>query len=343
MAEDLDGRAPQPVVVPVDAPADIRRARDAAFELAGTLGFPAGPCEEIGLAVTELGTNLLRHASRGAITISPAQADGHRGILIESDDAGPGIADIERAITDGYSTAGGLGTGLGTVNRLMDDFDIHSGNRGGLHIACHRWIRPSAAAGFERRLEFGVATRPRRHGEDNGDAFLVKHWDGGALVGVIDGLGHGTFAHRASQAARQYIEAHFDQPLEKLFHGAGRACRATRGVVMALARFDFAPDTVKIANIGNIEVRLLNASGTCSPILRRGIVGLNAPEAVVSRFAWTEQSLLILHSDGLSTTASRKHFEPVPHESVARMAQRLLLVFAKPEDDATVVVVGSAS
>jgi anti-sigma regulatory factor (Ser/Thr protein kinase)/serine/threonine protein phosphatase PrpC len=326
----------QPVIVQVDALADVRRARCAAFDLAAALGFDNSRCEEISLAVTELGTNLLRHASGGTITVTSVETDSRRGIRVESQDAGPGIADIERALTDGYSTAGGLGMGLGTVNRLMDELDFYPGK------PCHRWLRPAKSLAFDRRLAFGVATRPRRHYDENGDAFLIKQWEDHALVGVIDGLGHGPFAHRASQAARQYLETHFDQPLEKLFRGTGRACRATRGVVMALSLFDFTRNVVRIANVGNIEVLLLEPAGLTSPILRRGIVGLNAPEAVVTEFPWTPKSVLILHSDGLSPRGNRSQFAPAANETVSKTAQRLLLAFGKPEDDATVVVVGNA-
>ena len=74
---------------------------------------------------------------------------------------------------------------------------------------------------------------------------------------MIDGLGHGELARRASQTARRYVEHHFDQPLVNIFRGADRACRATRGVVMALARFDMVSRKVTIASVGNIEVRLI--------------------------------------------------------------------------------------
>ena len=143
MAADLAGRATNPIVVTVEAAADVRRAREAAIVIAGNVGFSSPVCEEIALAVTELATNLLRHASRGTITVGAEEVGGRRGILIQSNDRGPGIADIERAMTDGYSTAGGLGMGLGTVNRLMDEVEIHPEEYGGLHVECHRWLRPA--------------------------------------------------------------------------------------------------------------------------------------------------------------------------------------------------------
>src|SRR5262249_22570478 len=153
-------------------------------------------------------------------------------------DQGPGIADVSKALTDGYSTAGGLGLGLGTVNRLMDEVQIGAGPCGGVHLVCRRWVRGARSGVVWERLAFGAATRSCRFLPENGDTFVFKRWDRFALAGVIDGLGHGPLAQRASQTARQYVEQHFDLPLDKIFLGAGRACHGTRGVVMALARFD---------------------------------------------------------------------------------------------------------
>ena len=88
---------------------------------------------------------------------------------------------------------------------------------------------------MQRRLEFGAATRSYRLLPENGDAFIIQQWEGHALGGLIDGLGHGELAQKAAQTARHYVEHHFDQPLANIFLGVGRACRATRGVVMTLS------------------------------------------------------------------------------------------------------------
>ncbi len=60
--------------------------------------------------------------------------------------------------------------------------------------------------------------------------------------------------------ARQYVESHYDLPLPAIFRGVGRACRATRGVVMALARFDWDQGRLSFASVGNIEVRVLTTA-----------------------------------------------------------------------------------
>jgi len=328
----------EPLEIKVTWEGDVRRAAEAGKELASAVGFPPLHCEEIGLTLTELATNLIRHAAGGTLRISQIQSGPKTGIEIHSSDQGPGIRDIEQAITDGYSTAGGLGFGLGTVNRLMDELDFYSGADGGLHVVCRRWVRKTGPPAVGSQLGFGAATRSYRGIPENGDAFIFKRWEHYALLGVIDGLGHGPLARRASQTARQYLEHHFDQPLDHLFQGAGRACRATRGVVMALARFDLARQAVTVASVGNIEVRLIGNRERLDLIVRRGIIGLNAPNPVVTEHPWTAASLLIMHSDGLSTHWNWRDFSALEPESPTVIARRLLTRLAKIDDDATVVV-----
>ena len=343
MAEKtVDVSAANAVAIGLETSADTRQVCEAAARMAGELGFPQNDCNEINLAVSELGSNLLRYASRGAITLTRLNTDGRQGIRIESEDEGPGIPDPERAITDGYSTGGGLGFGLGAVNRLMDELEFYPGPRGGLHIVCQRWVRPRECGTFDRGLVFGAATRPRRAFDENGDAFLIKQWERNALVGVIDGLGHGPFAHRASRAARQYVEQHFDQPLEQLFRGAGRVCRGTRGVVMALARFELAQHRVRIGNIGNIGVRLLGSPERVNLQIRRGIVGLNAPAVVVTEHPWNSNSVLMMYSDGISTLGDWAQFREPSHQNPDELARKILDVLGDSTDDATVVIARSA-
>ena len=340
MAQDLTTNKTEAVALRVTNALECRAASNAAKRLARNIGFGSVACEEISVVASELASNVVRHAGGGEITASPVEGPGKTGIQIFAEDQGPGIVDVELALKDGYSTAGGLGVGLGAVNRLMDELQFSSGRHGGLRVVCQRWIRPETSVS-PGSLIFGVATRPYRMLQQNGDAFVIRQWENHALAGVIDGLGHGEFAQRASHAARQYLEAHFDQPFDILFEGVGRACRATRGVVLSLVRFDVARARLSTAGIGNIEVCLGDRGGKrFTPMIRRGILGqANAPKPVSTELPWNNDSLLVIHSDGIQSRW--KWPEITAGETPEELARQLVRNHGRIDDDATVIVAKS--
>jgi anti-sigma regulatory factor (Ser/Thr protein kinase) len=328
-------------ITEISHPSDVGAARRTSKALAEHIGFEPEACEEIALATMELATNLIKHAKAGTLTLTPLVDGARVGLEIQSLDNGPGISDVDQALTDRFSTAGTRGTGLGAVNRLMDELEITSQRGHGTRMVCRKWVRHYAVGNHPCPYAVGVATRSRIGTEENGDTFVVKMWSESILVGVIDGLGHGHFAHRAAQAARQYVESHYDQPLDQIFRGVGRACRATRGVVMALARFDWMLDRLVFASLGNIEVRVFPHSEPFHFIIRRGVIGLNAPAVVVTEHPWPIGDMLVLHSDGLRTHWSWRDFPDVLNKPAPALAQEFLGMLAKEEDDATVIVVRS--
>lgn len=329
----------------VSYPSDVSAARKMVRAIATEIGFKDRESEEIVLVVSELAANIVKHAKGGTLTVTPLSDEGRIGIQIESNDYGPGIVDIDQAMEDGYSTSGSLGYGLGTVHRLMGEMQIESlpGGGRGTHIVCRRWIQSIERSIKPCLLSFGAATRLHPAMTVNGDAFIVKKWAESALVGVIDGLGHGELAHRAAQTARQFIEAHFDQPLEAIFGGVGRACHSTRGVVMALARFDWAYAKLTFASVGNVRVRAFSGHAPMRFTERRGIIGYNAPRPIVTEHEWEPGNIMLLHTDGMRSTWRMEDFPEVSQISASALAHLLLSRFAKHDDDATVVVVKSAS
>jgi anti-sigma regulatory factor (Ser/Thr protein kinase)/serine/threonine protein phosphatase PrpC len=311
-------------------------------QYASFVGFPAKDCDEIALAVTELASNLTRHAGGGYIGIAQIFCDERVGLEIQSSDKGPGIHDTIEALADGYSTVGGLGLGLGTVQRLTEDVEISRISSGGTRIVCRRWQHDSISQATPVGLQFGVATRAYSQLPENGDAYIAKEWERRALVGVVDGLGHGSFAQVASQTAVEYLEHHADLPMEDLFSGVGRACRATRGVAMALASFDLALNQLTMASVGNIEVRLLGSLERSSPAIRRGIVGLHDTRPFPTQHAWTPNSVLIMHSDGVRRDWNSDDYRNEDRRPADQVARKMLEHLGRLDDDATVVVAQAA-
>jgi anti-sigma regulatory factor (Ser/Thr protein kinase) len=317
---------------------DCATAQQSAHRMALTIGFSGDAAHEITLVVAELASNLVKHARNGCLTLRPVKNAHRAGIEVEAADEGPGISDVERSMTDGYSTCGTLGYGMGTINRLADEMDISSAYGSGTRIVCRRWIRPALEPCAPRAWDIGVSTRAQASTGENGDAFIVKESHRELLVGLIDGLGHGEFAQRAALEAQRYVQTHFDQSLDKLFLGAGRACRATRGVVMALARLH-SDGRLSFASVGNIEARARGPKERMPLVVQRGVLGSGEVRVQVQNFPWDPRWLLVLHTDGLRTSWQWEDFPMIDHDPVQRIAMKLMRKLDLENDDATVLAV----
>ncbi len=116
----------QPESVALQEAGDIVRARSAARLVAGKIGFGLADQTRIATAVSELARNVLQYAGEGVCHIDDQSEESTLCITIMVEDHGQGIADINKAMQDGYSTGGGLGAGLPGTRRLMDSFNIES-------------------------------------------------------------------------------------------------------------------------------------------------------------------------------------------------------------------------
>lgn len=173
----------------------------------------------------------------------------------------------------------------------------------------------------------------------NGNDFVIWRWGESALVGIIDGLGHGPHAHVAASAARQYVERHYDQPLKMLFQGISRACSGTRGVVMALGRFDWAQSKLTFGSVGNTEARVLSTKEPFSLPITRGILGIGLPAPEIEECPWDPSYTLVLHTDGVSHQWQWEDLRSMEGKTAAEIAFQLLQRMARDDDDATVIVV----
>lgn len=120
---------------------DVSRARVAATRLAAAAGLGRGAAYRLATAVSELGNNLVFHAtSGGRVRMARVNHGSRCGVEVVVEDNGPGIFDLELAMTDGHSTNGGLGSGLPGCRRLMDEFEIASRPGGGTRVVMTLWI-----------------------------------------------------------------------------------------------------------------------------------------------------------------------------------------------------------
>jgi serine/threonine-protein kinase RsbT len=128
------------IVVEIHNSDDIVAARKAGHQLALDLGFSLTDVTMIATAISEIARNITSYAGRGAVRIAVADREGRKALVVRAEDDGPGIADIERAMEDGYSTSRGLGMGLPGARRLMDRLIVHSTLGRGTVVEMWKWV-----------------------------------------------------------------------------------------------------------------------------------------------------------------------------------------------------------
>ena len=124
--------------VPIQRESDVAEASRKALQMAQVAGFDKLRCYYIATAASELATNVFMHGGGGQFEVWRLGA--RPGIEMMASDAGPGIADIELALTEGYSTAGSLGCGLSGTQRLMDQLVIESVIAQGTRVRACKWL-----------------------------------------------------------------------------------------------------------------------------------------------------------------------------------------------------------
>jgi serine/threonine-protein kinase RsbT len=136
--------APAELQIPIADEQDIVLARTRVREVAKALGFGMVDQSRIATAVSELTRNVVRYATdgRGEAHIVPlSEPPGRIGLEIVVSDAGPGIADIEEALREGFTSGPGLGMGLSGTRRLMDEMAIDSAPGRGTIVTVRKWLR----------------------------------------------------------------------------------------------------------------------------------------------------------------------------------------------------------
>lgn len=175
----------------------------------------------------------------------------------------------------------------------------------------------------------------------SGDLHVVVPYVGGALVALIDGLGHGAEAAQAAAAAVPVLQAQADAPVLRLMERCHEALRRTRGAAVSLASFSAHEASMTWTGVGNVEGALLRVSAPSHRAsegitLRGGVVGYRLPPLHANTVAVTPGDILVLATDGV-----RNGFTEgvATGHDVQDIADAILVRFAKGSDDAHVVVV----
>jgi serine/threonine-protein kinase RsbT len=119
---------------------DVRRVVLESTRFSQEVGFDETPSRMIATAVSELARNILKYAGSGQLRLQRIAEQGRRGIEIEVSDHGPGIENVDAAMSDHFSSGGTLGLGLPGVKRMMDEFSLDSSPGEGTRVKARKWL-----------------------------------------------------------------------------------------------------------------------------------------------------------------------------------------------------------
>lgn len=319
-------------VLAIEDSSQVGHARRIAQKLAEQLGFDATDSGRVALVVTELASNILKHASNGVLhlrTLPGATA----GLEVIAIDRGQGF-DVQDCMADGFSTQGTQGIGLGSMLRQAQVFDVHSDDRGTVLLTR---FYPRSADVTDVRL--GITQHSLHDDPACGDLFGLVIKDRQLSILMIDGLGHGPEAEDAAKAgaAAFYRDPFADPGL--LLDDIHCDMRGTRGGAVAIAQFDPAQDQLRYTGIGNIGATLVGEDKPRGLPSHPGIVGLQYRKTPVLSYGQCLGQLLILYSDGLQSRWNLRDYPGLMYRHPAIIAAVLHRDCCRGRDDVTVLVI----
>lgn len=312
-------------------------ARRVAVELAASIGMDETARGKVAIAVTEMATNLVKHAQLGKLLCEPVHLNGSSGLRVLCLDKGPGISNIAAALEDGYSTYGSCGNGLGAVRRLSTVFDLYSMPRLGTCILAEFW--PQQKPNITRAFSLGVISLAV-HGElVCGDGWGTRATADRSFFMVVDGLGHGAFAAEAAREAERVLaesQSPSTSSILRDFHGA---LKKTRGAAAAIAEISQEIGTLTFAGIGNISATVIEGSKHRGIASHNGTLGHQLHKIQEFTVPWSQDSVLVMHSDGLGSKWDLSQYPGLASKHPCIIAGILCRDFRREKDDVTVMTV----
>lgn len=324
------------IALAVQDQSQVSETRRRATEMAVSQGFRDADAGRVALVATELATNILKHGNAGEVLVGPFGQGPDGGIELIALDKGPGMSNLAASLTDGHSTAGTAGTGLGAVVRQSHFVDIASWPGNGTAVLAR--LRPGQPAKeFSDTSRVGGVSVPMLGEEVCGDSWSFLVGPEGTTLLVADGLGHGPdAAEAAGEAVRLFhrFNGHRAPVLLEYIHGG---LRATRGAAVSIARFEPASGKMIYSGIGNIAGVLCADGQLRRMVSMPGTVGHNARKIQAFEYPF-KAGLAILHSDGIASSWTLDRYPNLAARHPTLIAAVLYRDLTRHRDDATVLV-----
>ncbi|MFI7577313.1 SpoIIE family protein phosphatase [Micromonospora sp. NPDC049497] len=323
----------------VEAGSTASAVRRAAERLGAQLGLGDARTADLAIVAAELTSNLVKHADDGVLLLRPVRREAEAGVELVAIDSGPGMADLTVSSRDGHSTTGTLGIGLGAITRQASWFDGYSRPGKGTVLAVQVWPRAAPEQSW-----VGALTRPITGETVSGDGYAWRTAEGRRQLLVCDGLGHGSLAAAATDAALDaFRRAPAASPATVVGH-LHRAMSHTRGAALAVAEPDPATGLLRYAGVGNISGAVVDREGRRKGLVSLpGIAGHQRPSVREYDYPFGSDALLVMHSDGVVDRWQLDEYPGLTDRSPLVVAATLLRDAGLRRDDACVLVARAAS
>jgi anti-sigma regulatory factor (Ser/Thr protein kinase) len=313
----------------------VSQVRRRVIDIAAQKGFDEEKSGRLALIVTEMASNLLKHATQGWVVADVFADSSGAGIEVMSLDKGIGIANVPAVMVDGFSTAGTMGGGFGAMDRQANDFGIFSKPTKG--TAMFARVNDVAMKSGDKSGLLGNVVVPYPGETACGDAWAFEDTPEGPTLLVADGSGHGPLAAEAAQTAVNTFRKNSGESCERLATLIHHALKPTRGAAIAVARIDRNANLLRFVGIGNIAGALVSDGKMNRVVSHGGTAGQIAPRIREFTYPFTGVPTVILHSDGLTNRWDIADYPGLGVSHPSLIAGVLYRDHVRGRDDASIV------
>jgi len=293
---------------------------------------------EIDIIVSELTSNIIKHASKGELLYKLQKTEAGSVFEVICVDNGPGIKDVAHAMQDGVSTTGTLGQGLGAIERLSSLFQLYSQTGWGT-IAYSKVTTISQPTELDERVVIRALLVCKPGESVCGDGYGIRKDAASSYIFLGDGLGHGEHAHEASKQGTRYFLQTADKDPIAILKGMHTELKKTRGLVGTVAVLNHESRKWQIFGIGNIATRINQGMMIKNYTPYNGIVGLNIPNTTTATEIEKEKyQYLIMCSDGIKTKWDMSKYPYILKHDPIVLAAAIYKDHSRRTDDMSVLV-----
>jgi len=203
------------------------------------------------------------------------------------------------------------------------------------------WVRKKASP--DKNLRLGVVSIALRGESVCGDGWLFRTQHDTAWLMVVDGLGHGVFAAEAAREAERVLSETTSESPAAIMADLHGALKKTRGAAAAITVIDRQRGKLLFSGLGNISAVLANGEGRRGLASYNGTVGHQMSKLQEFTFPWSDDSTLIMHSDGLGSRWNLNDYPGLLNKHPSLIGAVLYRDFSRERDDVTVLVVKNSA